>query len=196
MATTSGTLVNDVKSPYAGPYVHYSCTYTAERADSASANVSVTLNFKAWLNSSASKLGTGIVLYLYARLSGGSWTRVTVKSSSASWSGTTKRDVPAVTLTGHSTGDKINVEFYVVRGDSGGNSGKLGTASSPKKYAAKLPAYGGGTSSPSPSAGDGFVYVKAGGVWKKAVPYVRTGGAWKQATPYCKSNGAWKKGVI
>lgn len=196
MATVSGTLVNDVKSPYAGPYVHYSCTYTAERADSASANVSVTLNFKAWLNSSASKLGTGIVLYLYARLSGGSWTRVTVKSSSASWGGTTKRDVPAVTLTGHSTGDKINVEFYVVRGDSGGNSGKLGTKSSPKSYNAKLPTYSAVTPEPEPTpTASYYVHVKASGAWQKATSYVKVDGAWKKTIPYIKINGAWKKGV-
>ena len=195
MATTSGTLVNDVKSPYAGPYVHYSCTYTAERVNTASADVSVTLNFRAWLNSSASKLGTGIVLYLYARLSGGSWTRVTVKSSSASWSGTSKHSAPSITLTGHSTSDRLNVEFYVARGDSGGNAGKLGAASSPKKYAAKLPACDSGTPSPSPSADGGFVYVRDGGLWKRAVPYVRTGGTWKKAVPYVRANGAWKKGV-
>ena len=193
MATTSGTLVNDVKSPYAGPYVHYLCNYTAERADSASANVSVTLNFKAWLNSSASKLGTGIVLYLYARLSGGSWTRVTVKSSSASWGGTTKRDVPAVTLTGHSTGDKINVEFYVARGDSGGNAGKLGTKSSPKVYSAKLPTYGG-----SGGGSSGVLRCcryNIGGTYKNAQRYEKINGAWVETLPRVKISGSWKKGV-
>ena len=126
MATVSGTLVNDVKSSYGSPYVHYSCTYVSTRADTSSSAVSVALSFKAWLHSSASFLGTGISLIIYARLDGGSWQSVTIKSSSASWSGnSTKHSAPTLTVTGSSTGGKINVEFYVARGDSGGNAGKL-----------------------------------------------------------------------
>ena len=150
MATKSGSLVDDIKSPYSSPYVHYSCSYTTERASTTTAAISVALNFKGWLQSSASTLGAGKSLIIYARLNGGAWQSVTIKSSSASWSGTTKYSAPALTLTGASTADKINVEFYVARGDSGGNSGKLGTKSSPKVYAAKLPAYSAVTPEPEP----------------------------------------------
>ena len=41
MATTSGTLVSDIKSPYSGPYVHYSCTYTSTRANATTKTISV-----------------------------------------------------------------------------------------------------------------------------------------------------------
>ena len=150
MATKSGPLVNDVKSPYSGPYVHYSCLYTTERASATTTGISVTLNFKGWLNSNSSYLGTGIILNIYARLNGGAWQSVTIKSRSATWgannTGTTKHSAPALTLTGSSTASKVTVEFYVVRGDSGGNAGKLGTKSNPKKYTATLPAY----SAPTP----------------------------------------------
>lgn len=142
MATTSGTLVSDIKSSYSGPYVHYSCTYTSTRTNAATKTISVALNFKAWLNSSSSKLGTGIGLTVYARIKGSSsWSSKTVKSTSASWSGTTKHAVDTITLTGSSTGTNVTIEFYVARTDNGGNSGKLGTSSNPKSYSAKLPTY-------------------------------------------------------
>lgn len=198
MATKSGSLVDDVKSPYSGPYVHYSCSYTTERASATTAGISVTLNFKGWLNSSSSYLGTGKSLIIYARLNGGAWQSVTIKSSSASWSGTTKHSATALTLTGASTADKINVEFYVARGDSTGNAGKLGTKSSPKVYAAKLPAYSAVTPEPEPEPTPTvsyYVRIKASGAWQKATPYVKANGTWKKTIPYIKANGVWKKGV-
>lgn len=198
MATVSGTLVNDVKSSYGSPYVHYSCTYVSTRENTTAATISVALSFKAWLQSSSSTLGTGKSLIIYARLNGGAWQSVTIKSSSASWSGTTKRDAPTLTVTGTSTNDKINVEFYVARGDSTGNSGKLGTKSSPKVYAAKLPTYSAVTPEPEPEPTPTvsyYVRIKASGVWQKATPYVKVNGAWKKTIPYIKINGAWKKGV-
>lgn len=199
MATKSGSLVDDVKSPYSGPYVHYSCSYITERASTTTAAISVTLNFKGWLNSSSSYLGTGKSLIIYARLNGGAWQSVTIKSSSASWSGTTKHSATALTLTGASTADKINVEFYVARGDSTGNAGKLGTKSSPKVYAAKLPAYSAVTPEPEPEPTPTvsyYVRIKASGAWQKATPYVKANGTWKKTIPYIKANGVWKKGVI
>lgn len=195
MATVSGTLVNDVKSSYGSPYVHYSCTYVSTRADASSSAVSVALSFKAWLNSSASFLGAGISLIIYARLSGGSWQSITIKSSSASWSGnTTKYSAPVLTVTGNSSGEKINVEFYVARGDSGGNSGKLGTKSSPKSYSARLPAYGGSGGGSSSSAVRCW-RLNVGGVWKKARRFEKINGAWVETLPRVKVNGTWKKGV-
>lgn len=192
MATTTGSLCEDVKSPYSGPYVHYSCEYTSERADTASSAVSVTLRFKGWLNSSASHLGTGIILYIYARLSGGSWARVQLKSGSASWGDAKKHSAPAITLTGDPTAGKVTVEFYVARGDSGGNAGKLGTASSPKKYAAKLPAYNG-------SGGSSAVVrpwrYNVGGTYRKAQRYEKINGVWHEIYPSANASGTWKKGV-
>lgn len=197
MATKSGSLVDDVKSPYSGPYVHYSCSYTTERASATTAGISVTLNFKGWLNSSSSYLGTGKSLIIYARLNGGAWQSVTIKSSSTSWSGTTKHSASALTLTGASTADKINVEFYVARGDSTGNAGKLGTKSSPKVYAAKLPAYSAVTPEPDPEPTPTvsyYVRIKANGTWQKSTPYVKANGTWKKTIPYIKASGVWKKG--
>ena len=194
MATVSGTLVNDVKSSYGSPYVHYSCTYVSTRADTSSEAVSVALSFKAWLHSSASFLGAGISLIIYARLNGGSWQSATIKSSSTPWSGsTTKYSAPALTVTGTSTGGKINVEFYVARGDSGGNAGKLGTKSSPKAYSVKLPTYGG-----SGGGSSGVLRCcryNIGGTYKKAQRYEKINGAWVETLPRVKVSGSWKKGV-
>lgn len=195
MATKSGTLVSDVKSTYSGPYVHYSCAYVSTRADASKAAVSVTLSFRAWLNSSGSFLGTGIGLVVFARLGGSSsWKSVTIKSTSASWSGTAKHSAPAITLTGSSTGGKITVEFYVARSDSGGNAGKLGTKSSPKSYGATLPAYGGSSGGSSSSAVRCW-RLNVGGVWKKARRFEKINGAWVETLPRVKVNGTWKKGV-
>ena len=194
MAIKTGTLVNDVQSPYSSPYVHYSCTYSAERADASSSTVAVTLSFKGWLQSSASFLGTGIILYVFARLSGGSWSRVMLKSGSASWNDATKHPAPTITLTGNSTSGKVTVEFYVTRGDSGGNSGKLGTAKSPKKYAASLPAYGGGSGGGSAAMVRCWRY-NVGGIYKKAQRYEKINGVWVGIAPRAKINGGWKKGV-
>lgn len=191
MASKTGTLVNDVKSPYSSPYVHYSAAYSSSRTDGNQKDFSVTLNFRAWLNSSASVLGTGIILRIFARLSGGEWQSVTVKQSADSWSGTAKHSAQPITLTGSSAAEKITVEFYAARADSGGNAGRLGTRAAPRKYSASLPEY-----SASPTGGDGSVYVRVGGVWKKAAAYVCTGSGWKSAVPYLRTGGTWKKGVI
>ena len=199
MATKSGTLVNDVKSPYSSPYVHYSASYTSTRADSSTASISISLTFKAWLNSSTSKLGTGISLIVYARISGGAWKSVTIKDKSASWSGTTKHSASPIVLTGNSTSDKITVEFYVARGDSSGNAGKLGTKSSPKKYTAVLPAYGGDTPTPEPEPTPPVeygAYFKVNNEWKEAVVNVNDNETWKETIPYIKLDDTWKEGVI
>ncbi len=196
MATTSGTLVNDVKSPYSGPYVHYSATYFSARADASSQAVTVTLNFKAWLQSSLSTLGTGIILIIYARISGGKWKSVVIKQSNDSWNGTAKHSADALTLSGSSSGNKISVEFYVARGDSRGNAGRLGSSSSPKKYTASLPAYqSGGSGGDSPSGTVARGYIHTGGVWKPAPEFINPDGTWKKAEAYVYAGGVWKKGV-
>lgn len=206
MATTSGTLVNDISSPYSSPYVHYSCTYTATRAINTTTSISVTLNFKGWLQSSGSYLGTGKGLVIYARLSGSSsWKSVTIKTTSATWSGTTKHSASAITLSGKTAGNKITVEFYVARIDSTGNSGKLGSKSSPKKYDAKLPTYtapttGDSTSTPTSPTTPTVVEetmsyrFNVNGTWKRAQRYQNINGVWEETIVRVNINGTWKNG--
>lgn len=200
MAATSGTLVNDISSPYSSPYVHYSCTYTATRASNTTTSISVTLNFKGRLQSSGSYLGTGKGLVIYARLSGSSsWKSVTIKTTSATWSGTTKHSASAITLSGKTAGNKITVEFYVARIDSTGNSGKLGTKSAPKKYDAKLPAYtapatGDNTSTPAIVEETKNFRYNVNGTWHRAQRYENINGVWKETFVRVNINGTWKEG--
>ena len=85
------------------------------------------------------------------------------------------------------------MEFYVARGDSGGNAGKLGTKSSPKAYSAKLPTYGG-----SGGGSSGVLRCwryNVGGTYRKAQRYEKINGAWVETLPRVKVSGSWKKGV-
>lgn len=143
MAQTTGTLVSKVSSTVSSPTVNYSATYTAARETTSTAAVSVALTFSAWLNSSASKLGTGTKLTIYARMNGGAWSSTVIKTTSASWSGTTHHTAN-ITLTGNVTSNKTKIDFYVTRSGStySGSAGNLGSASSPKSYTANLPTYG------------------------------------------------------
>ena len=190
MATTNGYFVNNIASTVSSPTVRYSGEYTITRADENTATVSATLTFSGWLNSSSSKLGTGIKLTVYARLPSGAWKSCVLKSLNSSWSGTTKHSA-SLTLTGSVKSSKSPIEFYVTRSGStyGGTAGVLGSAKSPKSYSATFPAYSGSGSS---STSGGVAYIKVNGAWKQAVPYVKVNGVWKQAVPYVKVNGAWK----
>lgn len=142
MTTTNGTLVGKVSSTVSSPTVHYAATYTATRTNASSAAVAVAVKFTAWLNSGSSSLGTGAKLTVYARINGGGWKNVVLKSTSASWSGTDKHSV-TLTLSANTKSDSADIEFYVTRSGStfNGTAGNLGSASGPKKYAAALPAY-------------------------------------------------------
>ena len=198
MATTSGTLVGKISSTVSSPAVHYKVQYAASRAGSSAASVSVTLMVSAWLGSSGSRLGSGIKLTVYARVNGGAWQSAVIKAASAVWSGTTQHTAE-IALCGNVKADKAAVEFYVTRAGStyGGSAGTLGSAKSPKKYTATLPAYQETAPEPEPDpepapVADKVFYIKAGGVWKTAVPYVRVGGTWKKAAPYIKAGGTWK----
>ena len=190
MATTSGYFVNKTVSTVSSPAVCYSGAYTITRADENTATVSATLTFSGWLNSSSSKLGTGIKLTVYARFPSGAWKSCVLKSTSSSWSGTTKHSA-SLTLTGSVKSSKSTIEFYVTRSGStyGGNAGVFGSAKNPKSYSASFPAY---SDSSSSSTSGGVAYIKVNGAWKQAVPYVKVNGVWKQAVPYVKVNGAWK----
>ena len=91
------------------PTVHYSASY--EVSDS-----SLVLTFKGWLNSSASSLGSGIKLTVFARLNGGVWGNSVIKSGSAVWNGTTKHSA-SLTLGGVKNG-RNKLEFYITRAGS------------------------------------------------------------------------------
>ena len=199
MATNSGTLVNNVESPYSDPKVCYSVPYTASRTNASTKSISITLTFKAWLKTSGSWLGTGKILVAYARISGGAWKSVTIKGKNESWRGTATHSASPITLTGSSTASKVTIECYVVRADGDGNAGKLGTKSNPKKYTATFPAYSAPTPTPEPQPEPTInygLYYKASGTWKKATAYVKPSGTWEKTTPHIKISGTWKKGVI
>lgn len=191
MAQTTGTLVSKVSSTVSNPTVNYSATYTATRETTSTAAVSVALTFSAWLNSSASKLGTGTKLTIYVRVNGGAWSSTVIKAASASWSGTTKHTAN-LTLTGSAPASTAKIEFYVSRTGStyGGSAGKLGSASSPKSYTATIPTYGGNGG--GDATDDKYICVKINGAWKKAIPYMKVNGTWKKAVPYIKVSGTWK----
>lgn len=199
MATTAGTLTSKVSSTVSSPTVNYSATYTATRASETTSAVSVVLNFSAWLNSSASKLGTGIKLTIYARINGGVWQSAVIKSTSVSWSGTTKHNA-SITLTGDTDASTAKIDFYVSRTGStyGGSAGILGSASNPKSYTSTLPTYksgGGDTPTPTPTptpTTEKYIYVKINGAWKQAVSYVKINGVWKKTAPYIRVNGTWE----
>ena len=131
-ASGSGWLVKNALSSASSPHVHYSAQYAAQRDGGA---VAVTLTFAAWLNSSASRLGSGIRLTVFARVNGGAWSSVVIKESSAVWSGVSSHSA-SLTLSGNAAGNAVTVDFYVSRAGSsyGGSAGKLGSASSPKSY--------------------------------------------------------------
>ena len=123
----AGVLFSDLKSTVSSPTVHYSCAY--EVTDSG-----VSLSFKGWLNSSASSLGNGIKLTVFARLGGGAWASVVLKQSGAVWRGTEKHSASLI-LNGTASG-RTKIELYVTRAGStyGGSAGNLGSAKSPKSY--------------------------------------------------------------
>lgn len=124
---SSGVLFSDMKSTVSSPTVHYSASYDV--SDS-----SLVLTFKGWLNSSASSLGSGIKLTVFARLNGGSWKNSVIKSGSAVWSGTTKHSA-SITFSGVKNG-KNKIEFYITRAGSSysGSAGSIGSSSNPKTY--------------------------------------------------------------
>lgn len=246
-----------MSSTSSSPIVNYKVTHTTTRASNTTAAISVRLTFYSWLNSSASKLGTGIKLTIYARINGGSWSSVVLKNTSESWSGTTTHSV-SLTLSASTTASTAKIEFYTSRTGStySGTAGALGSAGSPKSYTITVPSYtatkygvtysvsgdvpagyaaptdsatytSGSTVTvkPAPSVSgyafagwylngsvvssfkitgnatltgvwtqtQKYIYVNAGGVWKKAALYVNVGGMWKKSTAaYVNVSGTWK----
>ncbi len=131
--SASGTLVSRVSSTVARPTVNYAATYAASRSGTA---LTMNLTLAAWLNSSASSLGSGVKLTVYARVRGSAaWSTAVIKSASAVWRGVTRHSV-SLNLSGTVSGTAATVEFYVTRSGStyGGSAGTLGSASKPKSY--------------------------------------------------------------
>lgn len=124
-------LFSDLKSTVSRPAVHYSCGYGITRSG---VSASVELSFKGWLTSSASKLGSGIKLTVYARMNGGAWSSAVIKQASSVWDDSSKHSA-SVTLNGAVTG-KVKIEFYISRAGSsyGGSAGAIASAKSPKTY--------------------------------------------------------------
>lgn len=195
MATTNGTLTSKISSTVSSPTVHYAVSYEAKRSSASSKSVTVTAQFSTWLNSSGSRLGTGIKLTAFVRVNNGTWKSVVLKSTSDSWSGTTVHNA-SVLLNVSSTANSARIEFYVSRTGStvGGTAGTLGSASSPKKYTATLPAYTEAAPAPTPTfVAEKYIYVNVSGVWKKAVPYLNVRGTWRKTEPFVRVNGVWKE---
>lgn len=208
MEMTSGTLISQAISTASSPAVNYVASYAASRASSSTAAVSVAVAVSARLNSSGSKLGTGIQLTVFARVNGGAWQSAVIKGNAETWSGT-ERHMTSLTLPVNTTANAAKVELYVSRTGSSysGSAGILGSAANPKSGVASLPAYtapstgntsdstsgntSGGSSSGSTSDSK-YCYVRVNGVWKKAVPYVKMNGIWKEAAPYVRVGGVWK----
>lgn len=123
----SGVLFSDLKSTVSSPTVHYSCEYEVT-------NSGVTLSLKGWLNSSASSLGNGIKLTVFARMNGGAWASTVIKAANTAWSGTGKHSA-SLTLNGTVSG-KTKIELYVTRSGSSysGSAGSIGSAKKPKIF--------------------------------------------------------------
>ena len=123
----SGVLFLDLKSTVSSPTVHYSCEYEVT-------GVGVTLSLKGWLNSSASSLGNGIKLTVFARLNGGAWASTVIKATNTAWSGTGKHSA-SLSVSGKASG-KTKIELYVTRSGSSysGSAGSIGSAKKPKIF--------------------------------------------------------------
>lgn len=134
--SSSGNLFSRLSSTVSRPTVNYAATYAASRSGTA---LTVTLKFSAWLNSSASRLGSGIKLTAFVRLNGGAWHSVVLKGNADMWKGASTHTVSA-TLSGSTSGADEVIEFYVSRVGSsyGGTAGTLASAGSPKKFAIHL----------------------------------------------------------
>ena len=120
-------LFSDLKSTVSSPAAHYACGYETTASG-------VVLSFTAWLNSSASCLGSGIRLTVYARMNGGAWASAVIKASNVTWRGTGTHSV-SLTLNGNISG-RTKIELYISRAGSsyGGSAGKIASANRPKVY--------------------------------------------------------------
>lgn len=140
---SSGTLTSKISSTASTPTVNYAVTYNITPSGYADNEVAINLTFKSWLNSSTSKLGTGIKLTAFVRVNDEYYERffepVVLKSTTDVWNGT---DTHSASITIYTTHDSLaQIEFYVSRTGStySGTAGILGSESSPKSYTITVP---------------------------------------------------------
>lgn len=118
------TLISKKKSSVGSPYAYY--TFTAEEVSRTSTAVNIKLTATGWLQYSSSTFGSGLGLKAGVYI-GGAWRTWTLKSTSSSWSGTTKHtesttvSIPVSASVTSFTGIKVRV----TRTDSNGSSCKL-----------------------------------------------------------------------
>lgn len=126
----SGTIAT-VQSTASSPTVNYSGSYTWQKSGT---SLTVPVKFAAWISSSA-WLGTGKKLTVYARLNGGTWKSVVIKSNDDSWKYSSTKHYASVSLTGNAKTTNT-IEWYVTRDGSNtsGSAGKMGSSGSPKKH--------------------------------------------------------------
>lgn len=130
------TVINDAQSSVGSPYVLYDLVATYKDRTQTTVTISYTLT--GWLQYSSSYLGTGYSITPTVYF-GGASESFTLKSSSSSWSGTTKHSISGtIKVTGLSATTKsISTALSVAATDSGRMSKKSGTALAIKDYNAQ-----------------------------------------------------------
>ena len=130
-AVSGSGSISRVSSTVSTPPVNYSGSYTWSKSGN---SLTVPVTFRAWISKSA-KLGSGILLTVYARLNGGAWKSAVIKSSGAVWQNSAATHSASVTLNAAAKSSNT-IEWYVTRAGSSfaGSAGSLGSASKPKKH--------------------------------------------------------------
>lgn len=122
----AATIASGVQSTYGSPYVIYTFSLSYSRSGN---TVTITPSCTAHLKSSSSTLGTGkgLVCGVYV----GGWHTWTVKSTSASWSGTGSHSATGSTFSVSvaNTTTSLATQVRATRSDSTGNSGILSARS-------------------------------------------------------------------
>lgn len=118
------TLISNKKSTYGSPYGYH--TITATETSRTSSKVTIKFTAKCKLAESSSWLGSGSVLKAGVYI-GGSWRTWTLKSSSATWSGTASHSASASfsISASASTTSLTGIKVRVLRTDSYGNACEL-----------------------------------------------------------------------
>ena len=130
-AVSGSGSISKVSSTVSTPPVNYSGSYTWSKSGN---SLTVPVTFRAWISKSA-KLGSGILLTVYARLNGGAWKSAVIKSSGAVWQNSAATHSASITLNAAAKSSNT-IEWYVTRAGSSfaGSAGSLGSASKPKKH--------------------------------------------------------------
>lgn len=122
----SATIASGVQSTYGSPYVIYTFSLTYSRSGN---TVTITPSCTARLRSSGSSLGNGkgLVCGVYV----GGWHTWTVKSTSASWSGTGSHSATgsSFSVSVSNTTTSLATQVRATRSDSSGNAGILSARS-------------------------------------------------------------------